>query len=60
MVVFGDRFNYIEIWNLLPGVCGPSREVVSHSSGVARQVSLYIYRRSFFSRLVLVKVILSL
>ncbi len=39
-VVFDDRFNYIELWDLLPGVGGSSRQVVSHGSGLLRQVSL--------------------
>ncbi len=41
-VVFGDWFNYIEMCDLLPGICGPSRQVVSHGSGLARQISLCI------------------
>ncbi len=41
-VVFGDRFNCIEIYDLLPGICGPSRQVVSHSSGLSKQVSRYM------------------
>ncbi len=40
-VVFVDRFNYIEMYGLLPGICGLSRQVVFHSSGLSRQVSLY-------------------
>ncbi len=42
-VVFGDRFNYIEMWDLLPGISGLSRQVVFHGSGLSRKVLLYIY-----------------
>ncbi len=42
-VVFGDRFSCTEIWDLFPGVCGPSRQVVSQGSGLSRQVSLYLW-----------------
>ncbi len=35
----GDRFNYIEMWDFLPGLGGLSRQVVSHGSGL---VKLYI------------------
>ncbi len=38
--VFSDRFNYIETWDLLRGICGSSRQVVSHGCGLSRQVSL--------------------
>ncbi len=41
-VVFGDRFNYIEMWDLLPGISGLSRQVVFHGSGLSRQVLLYL------------------
>ncbi len=41
-VVFGDRFNYIELQDLLPGIPGLPKQVVSHGSGLLRQVSLYI------------------
>ncbi len=30
----------------LPGVCGPSRWVVSHGSGLLRQVSLYDFSQN--------------
>ncbi len=30
------------MWELLPGTCGPSRQVVSHGNGLSRQVSPYI------------------
>ncbi len=40
-VVFGDRFNYIELQDLLPGIAGLSRQLVSHGSGLSRQVSQY-------------------
>ncbi len=40
-MVFADRFNCIEMLDLLPGICGASRQVISHGSGLARQVSLY-------------------
>ena len=36
-MVFGDRLNYIEIQDLLAGIAGLSRHVVSHT----RQVLLY-------------------
>ncbi len=41
-VVFGDRFNCVGTWDLLPGLSGPSRQVGPHSSGLSKQVSLYI------------------
>ncbi len=41
--VFGDRFDYIEIENLTE-ICGVSRQVVSHGSGLSRQVSMYANR----------------
>ncbi len=31
----------MEMWDLLPGICCPSRQVVSHGSCLSRQVSLY-------------------
>ncbi len=37
-VVFGDRVT-IEMWDILPGICGPSRQVVSHVGGLSRKVS---------------------
>ena len=40
-VVFDDRFDCSEMWDLMPGISGNSRQVVSHSSGLSRQVSLY-------------------
>ena len=40
-MVFGDRFNYTEMWDLLPGISGLSRQLVSHGSGLSRQVLLY-------------------
>ena len=41
-VVFGDKYiSCLEMWNLLPGVCGLSRQVISQGSGLSRQVSLY-------------------
>ncbi len=40
---FSDRFNCTEIRDILTGLCGPSRQVVSHGSGLSRQVSLYMY-----------------
>ncbi len=40
-VVFGNRLNCVEIWDILPRICSPSRQVVSHDSGLSRQVSLY-------------------
>ncbi len=42
-VVSGDRFSYIEMKVLLPKVPGLSRQVVSHGSGLSRQLSLYIF-----------------
>ncbi len=30
------------MWDLRPGICGPSRQVVSHGSGLSRQVILYM------------------
>ncbi len=40
-VVSGDRFSCIEMLVLLPKMRGLSRQVVSHGSGLSRQVSLY-------------------
>ena len=40
-VVFGDRVNHTEMLELLPGISGISRQVISHGSGLSRQVSLY-------------------
>ncbi len=40
--LFPDRFNYTRIWDLLPGICGSSRQVVFHVSGLSRLVSLYV------------------
>ncbi len=37
-VVFGDRFIHIEMCDILPKITGPSRQVVSHGSGLSRQV----------------------
>ena len=37
----GDRYNCIEIWDILPGISGLSRQVVSHGSGLSRHVLLY-------------------
>ncbi len=39
-VIFGDRFNYIDMPDLLPVIAGLSRQPVSHGSGLSRQVSL--------------------
>ncbi len=39
-VVFGDRFIYTEMYDFLPKA-RPSSQVVSHGSGLSRQVSLY-------------------
>ena len=38
-----DRFNCIEMWDLLSGIWGSSKkkQVVSHGRGLSRQVSLY-------------------
>ena len=42
-VVFGGlRFNYIKIYDPLPGISGPSRQVFFKGSGLLRQVSLYL------------------
>ena len=35
-VVFGDRFTYIEMWDFLTALCGLSRQVISHGSGLSR------------------------
>ncbi len=35
-VVFGDRFIYIEMWDLLLRICGLSRQVICHGSGLSR------------------------
>ncbi len=35
MVIFGDRFSCIEMWDLLPGVCSPLKQVVFHGSGLS-------------------------
>ncbi len=36
----GDSFNYdIEMWDLLPGICGLLIQVFSHGSGLSRQIS---------------------
>ncbi len=40
-VVFRDRFNCIEMCDLLAGISGLSRQVISHGSGLSAQVSLY-------------------
>ncbi len=40
-VVFGDRFDYIEMQDHLPGIVGLSRQVLSYASGLSRQVLLY-------------------
>ncbi len=37
----GDRYNNIEMQDLLPGITDLSRQVVSNGSGLSRQVSLY-------------------
>ncbi len=34
-VVFGDRFNCIEMWDLRPGIFGPSGQVVFHGSSMS-------------------------
>ncbi len=39
-VVFGDRFDYIELWDLLSEICGLLRPVESHSSDLSKHVSL--------------------
>ncbi len=39
-VVFGDRLNYIKMYDLLRGRCGRLRQLVSHSSDILRPVSL--------------------
>ncbi len=39
-VLFGDRFYCIEMWDL-PEICDPSRQVVSHGSGLSRKDLLY-------------------
>ena len=33
--VFGDRFSCIKMWDLLPGICGLSRQVVCHGGGLS-------------------------
>ncbi len=38
-VVFGDRLNYTETKDHLPGISGPSRQVVT-GSGLSREVSV--------------------
>ncbi len=43
-VVFGDKFTSIEMWEILPEICGPSRQVISHGSCLSREVSLYSIR----------------
>ena len=40
-MVFGDRFDYIEMQDLLPRIVGLSRQVLSYGSGLSRQVLLY-------------------
>ena len=53
-MVSQDRWSLVtglhcsEMWALLPGICGPSRQVVSHDSGLSRQVSLYNHRYKGF------------
>ena len=42
-----DRFSYIEMYVLLPRMCGLSRQVASRGSGLSRQVSLYIPNGQF-------------
>ncbi len=36
-MVFGDKFSCSEMQDLLPGIAGLSRQVVTHSSGLTRQ-----------------------
>ncbi len=40
-VVFGDKFCCTGMLDFLPWVCGPSRQVVFHGSGLSRQALLY-------------------
>ncbi len=40
-VVFCDKLNCVQIWALLLGISGPSRQVVSHSSSLSKEISLY-------------------
>ena len=36
----------MESWDLVQGMCGLSRQVVSHGCGLLRQVSLYVACRT--------------
>ncbi len=49
-MVFQDKWSLVTGWSictemqgLLPRICDPSRQVVSHGSGLSRKVSLYMY-----------------
>ncbi len=46
-VVSGDRFSCIEMYVHLPKMRGQSRQVVSHGSGLSREVPLYILTRQY-------------
>ncbi len=41
LLPFCDRFICSAIWDFLPRICGLSRQVVCHGSGLSRHVSLY-------------------
>ena len=38
-MVFGDRFDYIEMCDFVQKTCGPSRQVISYASGLSLQAS---------------------
>ncbi len=47
-VVFGDRFNYSEIYDFLRR-CGLRRQVACHGSGLSRQVfTVFVFFRIVF------------
>ncbi len=49
-VAFGDWFSYIEIQDILPGICGLFWQVV----GLSRKISLYYHTEIFHTRALLI------
>ncbi len=43
-MVFGKRSRYIDVWDLVSGICGPSKQVLSHGSDLSRQVMVSLYQ----------------
>ncbi len=58
-MVFGNRFICTEFWDLLPGIYGPSRPVVSHGSGLSRKVPLNGIKDKDFSKILVEEIVQS-